>query len=132
MAHPWKPNQVAAIELLGRRVRPAQAAAEVGVSLRTVMRWLAIPEFRSAVDREASDLAGMAREGWVQGRQYLLGVVEGVEVPDRDRIRAAIAVSPSAATTALIVGIDQDSEVTAEQAREMRQRLFAAVTARGD
>jgi len=91
------PKQEAAVRALLTSKNVGEAAGAVGVSERTLYRWLADPDFRAALSVAEGDLLDAATRRLLTLQDDAIGAFEdvltgGPDVTDTARLRAAQAV----------------------------------------
>jgi hypothetical protein len=59
---PLSPNQLKALTLMGRGDSPKSVALAIGVSLRTIHRWLILPEFQDLIKKISNQTKSLTIE----------------------------------------------------------------------
>jgi predicted DNA-binding ribbon-helix-helix protein len=66
---PLSPKQLQALTLIGRGDSPKSAALALGISCRTIYRWLTLPEFQDLTEQISSQTRSLTVEGAAESFQ---------------------------------------------------------------
>jgi hypothetical protein len=114
-------EQIIAINALSAGLNKDEAAAQAGVSKRTVYRWLEDPLFSSEIIIEVTDrlepITNLIIEGAMEGVNVILATVRDAGVDRHTRLKAAMYLVDAAYRLVLIEPLKRRlEEVEAEQA----------------